>query len=273
MDTGILQLAADTLDDIEHLRKAASNRVGALTRTGADEDGEIRGLGLDARNDDVARAMAVLDSIAVLENQQVLNLKRIMRKHPLGPFAAAIPGVGEKQVARLIAAVGDPYWADRTHKTAEGKIISIDSSPRTKRELFAYAGLGIAPGGAEARRPTKGMSQVELKALGRPEIKMRAWNIVGAIIKAQGGKNLGKGHYGVLYYAEKERLDGAVHTVECKRCGPSGKPAAVGTLLSAGHIDARARRLIMKTLLGDMYDAAEAWHQAQGTAAAEAIAA
>lgn len=261
MKSGALLDASKTLDGIEDLRKATANRVNALTRIEPDKDGVVRGAGFEMDHTDVAKQQAILDGLIAIEKQQTKDLEKLMKAHPLGATVANLPGVGAKQAARLLGVLGDPYWADRTEKTQAGVIVSVDSRPRTLRELYAYAGLGIAAGGAEARRPTKGMTQLELKALGRPEIKMRAWNIVGSIIKAQGGKNLGKGDYGVLYYAEKERLTGAVHSVDCKRCGPSGKPALAGSPLSDGHIDARARRLIMKALLADLYEAAKEWHE------------
>lgn len=256
MPTAVLGLAAKTLDDIEHLRKAAANRVRALTRSEEDKDGEDRGLGLDERHPDVAMAMNTLNMIGSLEAEQVKNLQKIMKKHPLGPFVKQAKGVGEKQAARLIAATGDPYWADRTEKTSDGKIISIVSSPRTLREFLAYCGYGIAPGGGEARRIQKGMDQKQLKALGTPEAKMRVYLIANSIVKT-------KGEYRDVYDTAREKYEMAVHTVECKRCGPSGKPAQPGSLLSAGHQHARALRLVSKKVLTDLYFAAKDWHESE----------
>src|SRR5690606_11578270 len=65
MDSSMLGLAADTLDDIEALRKATANRVNAMTRSTADKDGEVRGLGLMALglDTDVDKAVEMLESI------------------------------------------------------------------------------------------------------------------------------------------------------------------------------------------------------------------
>lgn len=255
MDSSLLGLAADTLDDIEALRKATANRVGAMTRSTADKDGEVRGLGLMALglDTDVDKAVEMLESIKQVEHQQILQLQRLMRKHPLGPFVKSRKGLGEKTIARLIAAVGDPYWADRTTKTSDGKIISVDSGPRTLREFLSYAGYGIGTDGA-ARRVKKGMTQTDLFKLGNPKAKMRAYVVAEPIIK-------GKGPYRDVYDVARMKYADAIHTVDCVRCGPSGKPAEAGTLLSNGHQHARAIRAVSKAVLTDLYFAAKEWHE------------
>jgi hypothetical protein len=79
---------------------------------------------------------ALVDALADVEHKATLNLRRLMRLHPLEPWRAAQRGAGEKQFARLLAAVGDPYW-----NTLYGR-------PRTVSELWAFCGLHtISPGG------------------------------------------------------------------------------------------------------------------------------
>lgn len=249
MNNGTLMMAAASLDDLEHTRKAVSNRFGFLTRTGADKDGVERGLGLDERHPDVALAAEMLEDLKAVEKKQIKNLEKVMKKHPLGDFVKNTKGLGFKTIGRLIAATGDPYWADRVTKTSDGKIVSIDSGPRTKREFFAYCGYGIAPGGGRAVRREKGQ-----RSNWNAEAKKRAYIVAEPIIK-------NGGPYREVYDAARAKYDLAVHTVECVRCGPAGKPALPGSPLSNGHQHARAIRAVSKAVLGDLYDAAKEWHE------------
>lgn len=128
-----LRLAADILDDLERVRIANENRLRQLTRTGEDADGEERGFGLDESHPDVARLAAMVETLGKVEHDATLNLQRKLRKHPLGPWVKAQRGIGEKQGARLLAAIGDPYW-----NSAKG-------TPRTVSALWAYCGLHVLP--------------------------------------------------------------------------------------------------------------------------------
>jgi len=130
-----LALAADILDDLERVRIANQNRLRQLTRTGEDADGEERGFGLDESHPDVARLAAMVETLEKVEHDATLNLQRKMRKHPLGAWVKAQRGIGEKQGARLLAAIGDPY------------INSAKGTPRTVSALWAYCGLHVLPAG------------------------------------------------------------------------------------------------------------------------------
>ncbi len=130
-----LLMAAQVVDDLERTRIANENRLRQMTRDVEDSDGNERGFGLDESHPDVARLAGIVAAIADLEHQAVLGLQRAMRRHPLGPWVKAQKGVGEKQAARLLAAVGDPYW-----NTLHGR-------PRTVSELWAYCGLHTLPAG------------------------------------------------------------------------------------------------------------------------------
>jgi len=127
-------MAAATLDDLERTRTSSENRLRQYTRTEADEDGVIRGFGLDERHPDVAQLAAMVDGLKTLEHDATLQLQRVMRKHPLGPWVKATNGIGEKQGARLLAAIGDPYWN------------TLHDRPRTVSELWAYCGLHVISG-------------------------------------------------------------------------------------------------------------------------------
>lgn len=69
-----------------------------------------------------------------LEKAAVRELQKAMRRHPLGAWVDSTIGVGLKQAARLLAAIGDPYWN------------TLHNRPRTVSELWAYCGLHTLPG-------------------------------------------------------------------------------------------------------------------------------
>lgn len=126
-----LALAADILDDLERTKLANENRLRQLTRSVADADGEERGFGLDESHPDVARLSALVQMLADAEHQATLNLQRVMRKHPLGPWVKAQKGIGDKQAARLLAKIGDPA------------VNATTGQYRTVSALWAYCGLHV----------------------------------------------------------------------------------------------------------------------------------
>ena len=238
-----LCLISDSLDDIEALRIATENRVRSLTRNEADSDGELRGLGLDARSPEVATAMAMLDTMRSLEHEATKSIQRAVRKHPLHGWVKRSKGIGEKQAARLLAVIGDPYWND------------LHERPRTVSELWAYAGYSVIGGTAQRRR--KGV-----KSNWNDKAKSRAFLMAQSCVKSGGP-------YRDIYDAARARYVDAVHPADCVRCGPSGKPALAGTPLSLGHQHARALRVVAKAILRDLWVEARAVH---GHADAEAVA-
>lgn len=118
----LLLILADTLDDLERQRIATMNRLRALeTAKGMPDSPE-------------ARFMLELGrQLEALEHGAELELKRAMRIHPLAPWVKRTIGVGEKQGARLLAAIGDP--AERSNPA----------------KLWAYCGLHVVDG----RRPRR----------------------------------------------------------------------------------------------------------------------
>jgi len=135
----VLESAAAVLDDLERVRIANENRLRHLTRDGMDADGLERGLGLTMAHPSVMRLDAIMRLIAKAEHDATLNLQRQLRAHPLGPWARSIRGLGDKQVARLLAAVGDPYI--RPPMTRPDGTVE-PARPRRVSELMRYCGYG-----------------------------------------------------------------------------------------------------------------------------------
>lgn len=266
----LLSMCADVLDDMERTRIANENRLRQMTRTEADEDGQVRGFGMDASDPQVASIAGIVDGLKKLEHQAELELKRSLRKHPLGPWVKRTVGVGEKQGARLLASLGDPYWND------------LHERPRTVSELWAYCGYHVLPASqvvhgihtkvAGGSKDGGDIDQVRCdnhqnvvgvaasrargqKANWSADAKMRAYLIAESCVKQSASP------YRKVYDAGREKYRDAVHQADCKRCGPAGKPALVGSPLSLGHQHARAMRLISKELLKDLWLQAKAIHE------------
>lgn len=266
-----LNLAAEAVDDIERTRIANVNRLRQALRGGpdyrtvfpnakddgkADKDGERRGFGLPIDHPDVAALLGVcealggpkLDGSGGLEHNVVLGLERNVRKHPLYPWAKAHKGIGPKQFARLLAAIGDPYYN------------TLHDRPRKVSELIAYCGydprpVGQVPGARAAVHRRKGQ-QVNWNTAAR----MRTYVIAESCIKqtARGGRPAG--YYRTVYDAGRAKYADAVHASECVRCGPKGKPAPVGSPLSDGHKHMRAMRLVSKEILKDLWRESKRLH-------------
>jgi hypothetical protein len=237
-----LLIFADALDDLERVRIATENRVRSLR--------QMKGL---AGSKEEARLQGMVEAICNLEHQAELDLKRVVRTHPLGPWVKRTKGVGEKQGARLLAAIGNPYWHAQQNR------------PRTVSELWAYTGYHVVPGdpdhsGSGTQSPPVGVAPFRrrgTKANWSSTAKMRAFLVAESCIKKSDSP------YRPVYDAGREKYADAVHQVECKRCGPAGKPAQPGSPLSAGHQHARAMRLVSKAILRDLWIEAKALHEAR----------
>lgn len=226
----VLGILADVLDDLEKVRIANENRVRQLTRTEEDSDGEERGFGLTLDNPMVKKLATSVEALAQAEKDATANLQRAMRAHPLGPWVKSQAGVGEKQAARLLATIGDPFWND------------LHDRPRTVSELWAFAGYAVHDGHAQARRRGE-------RSNWSADAKMRTYLISVSCVKQSAEKS----KYRRVYDEGRTKYADAVHPHDCKRCGPAGKPALAGSPLSAGHQHNRAIRLISKELLKDLW--------------------
>jgi hypothetical protein len=256
-----LEFAAAMVNDVENVRKAAANRLRALTTA------PPKGHGLTLHHPEVLSLAELLEELKMAERNAVRNLERAMRAHPLGAWQRSRKCVGEKQLARLLGEIGDPYWND------------LHDRPRRLRELYAYSGMHVIDGDTGAQQvrdsqtdagagvaPTRARGQ---KANWNDAARTRLWNMVDPQIKAAGGTDKNGrpcplGHYRPLYDEAKIKYAEAVHTRECRRCGPKGKPAQPGSPLSQGHQNARAVRIAAKAILRDIWEESRRLHK-EGT--------
>ncbi|HOW94831.1 MAG TPA: hypothetical protein PLF91_10110 [Mycolicibacterium fallax] len=243
-----LALAADVVDDLERVKIANQNRLRTLTAQ--DEYGH----GMSVDHPDVKRLAALVKALEDAEHQATLNLARVMRHHPLGGWVKASKGVGEKQAARLLASIGDPYWND------------LHSRPRRLRELYAFCGMSVVGTGTnrscDSQTPC-GAGSAPTKVRGErvtwnPDARMRLWLIASKTVMVGHG-----GPYRQVYDEGRLKYADAIHAEECKRCGPKGKPAQPDSPLSAAHQHARAIRLIAKAILRDLWTAAKNIHEGE----------
>lgn len=253
-----LYVLAQAVDDFEGQRKSQDNRLRILTSTEPDEDGEVRGFGLDESHPVVKTLIVQRDGIADLEHSAILALNRVMRKHPLAAWQKTQKGVGEKQLARLLAATGDPYIRTMPDGTEQ---------PRTVSALWAYCGLhtlpaadqrrsgthldGVGggatlPAGAELHAtpipspPLPGTTVAAkrrkgVKANWSTDAKTRAYLIATSCIKQ-------KGEYREVYEARR------AHTAETH---PDWTP---------GHSHNDGLRIVSKRILRDLWRAARDYH-------------
>jgi hypothetical protein len=159
-----LDLAASILDDVEAVWVANNNRLAILTKPQdvEDEDGGKRGWGLTLDHPDVRNLADLVTSLKALETQAGKNLERHLKAHPLHDWQRDTVGVGARQLARLVAAIGDPYWND------------LHDRPRTVSELWAYC--GFKPG----QRRRRGV-----KSNWSADAKKRAYLIAVSCIKSR----------------------------------------------------------------------------------------
>jgi hypothetical protein len=245
-----LAFAADILDDLERTRNANANRLRIMTTLEADADGVVRGFGLDERHPDVARLSAMVTTLDSLVHDATLNLQRQMRRHPLGPWAKAQRGIGEKQAARLLAAVGDPYWN------------TLHNRPRTVSELWAYCGLHTLPsgdhGGTDAQsehvaaRRTKGQ-----KSNWSTNAKTRAWLCVESCMKQIDATC--KSDNGIGAHVEGCKCSPYRVVIDQRRT----RTAETHPDWTPGHSLNDAMRIASKALLRDLWREAKRIHEEQ----------
>lgn len=268
----VLAIYAGALDELESTRIANENRVRSLEAFG------IEGPELE-------RLKVLVEAIRALEKGAELELKRALRKHPLGPWVKNAIGVGEKQGARLIAAIGDPadrrtvsqLWAycgyhvlNPTHATFDAHCSAGGVQEATRDGVpIAHSTCDEVHGVAPKRRKGE-------RANWSAEAKMRAHLVAVSCIK-KNGKIGPRSPYRDIYDEARAKYEGGVHHHNCNQCGlcgscgnPPGKnrvlheeetgctdrkvvPAEAGTPLRDGHVHARALRIVVKAILKDLW--------------------
>jgi hypothetical protein len=253
------QLAAlsANFDAVETERKSMSNILRQLQNDKPDKDGKMRGLGLGDDELVVVNIKALLTGIMVIEELLEKKLVKQYKTHPLFKWSKSKKGIGEKQIARLLGAIGDPYWN------------TLYDRPRIVSELWSYSGMGVNDGMAPRR-------QKGVQGGWNDDARMRIWNVSNKIVmqlRAPCGREEEDdefaihydgcvcGEYRELYDAVREKRVNNTHDRNCARCGPAGKPALSGSPLSDGHKHARAIREVGKQILLDLWVESKRLHE------------
>lgn len=245
----LLLIYADALDDIEATRIASENRVRALVQV----------KGLDGTPEQ-QRLTAIVESLAAIEHGVELELKRALRRHPFGPWVKSTTGIGEKQGARLLAAIGDPYMRPAMQRP-DGTI--EPARPRLVSELWAYCGYHVVHPAGQTKRdlhslPVGGVAPSHQRGQAsnwNSDAKKRGFLVAESCMKNRGSS------YREVYEQARLKYADAVHQQDCRRCGPSGHPAPAGSPLGAGHQHARALRLVAKAILRDLWAEGRRLHE------------
>lgn len=223
-----LRIWAEMLHDAQQARIAATNRA---------ERGGV----------DPALYTAHLDTLNIAEHQCLLALRRCYRRvTPAGiiGWQKANNGIGIDRLARLLGHLGHPRIATPHHWEGTGSartLIADEPFERSVSQLWQYCGVG------RPERKRKGMSADELAAQGNPVLKSQIWLASVECMKCMTSP------YRAVYDDAREAYADKMHSVECVRCGPSGKPAQVGSSWSAGHQHAAALRKTGKEILRDLW--------------------
>jgi len=143
-----------------------------------------------------------------------------------------------QKIARIVAELTTPDDLERFYITALEALVAEKS--------HEYRGAGIAP---THQRGEKGNWNTTART--------RLWLIADKCIQ------ITTSPYRPLYDTGRTKYTDAIHPSPCKRCGPKNNPAETGTPLSLGHQHARARRLIMKAILKDLWTEAKQLHNAR----------
>jgi hypothetical protein len=226
-----LRIWAEMFHDAQKQRIASVNRA---ERGGVDPDIYV----------------AYIEAVERAEHTCRLQLRKTYRRVvpvDIREWQKNAHGIGVDLLARLLGHLGDPVIATPHHWEGTGSDRVLVADPpfrRTVAQLWQFCGHG-APG-----RVRKGMTADELAALGNPNLKMIVHLMAECAMKQMSSP------YRVVYDDARAATVDKLHTVECVRCGPSGKPAQPGTPWNPGHQHAHALRVTGKEILRDLWLAA-----------------
>lgn len=148
-----LNTLAAQFSDIEQMRIATANRLRILTLDEADEDGVMRGWSLPDNHPSVIALRYQFEAFEIQEKTMEKALAKQLKTHPLHPWIKSQIGLGDKQMARLLGVIRDPYWNE------------LHQRPRTVSELWAYSGLHVINGqGAKRRKGQQSNWSAEAKS-------------------------------------------------------------------------------------------------------------
>lgn len=228
----LLQMASETLEDVERVRIAAENRARALVHP------EQR-ICLPEDHPTVLAAKGLAEQLAEVEHTAEVAVKKTVRQTPIAEWLKSdeSKGVGEKQAGRLLGVIGNPRMR------IDGETGEVHE--RTVGQLWSYCGYAVRDGVAPRRKRGE-QGNWNTKA------RMRAFLIAESCIKTKDQTK-----YRILYDQAREKYAESVHEHPCAQCGVKGKPAQPGTELRDGHKHARALRIVAKEVLKDLWLAAD----------------
>lgn len=243
----VIGLVCSCLDGLELTRIQTGNRARQATRSVPDEDGVMRGLGVDPES---PLAALLLDTEKNLQAREDLLTKQLVKhiaEHPLGPWIASKRGLGYKSAGRLLGAIGDPYL--RSVVAEDGTWSQV---PRSVYQLNAYCGMHVRPDGVAPYRERGVQSNWSTAA------RKRLYVI--AVAQRYSRKN----EWRPVYDDAKDKALQALHRTPCPRCGPPKHPALAGTPLGKAHADGRALRAVSKEILKLMWRESRLLHGVTG---------
>lgn len=228
----VLSQFSVTVDELEAQRRAADSRLLRLI--------DPAGVGLKVTDPAVRQQTAVVDTLKTAERMAIRNLEKAMKSHPLGPWVQSQRGLGFKTMARLLGDIKDPYWKVQ-YAGEPGDLTVVSEGPRTFDELCAYVGLHVIDG--RAPRLRRGQ-----RANWKLSARARLYNCVDPIIKDR------QSPYRKVYDDAKLSLQSAVYSGTFAGVVVKGKEVKAGDPLTKSHIEARAKRKVMKAILRDLYN-------------------
>ncbi len=174
-----LRFYGDTLTSLERQRIQTSNRRSILLRSEPDADGVMRGFGVAPDSPDALAMDDIVDELGYMERQAERFLVAHLRRHPLAPWLKAQRGLAEKQAARLLAVIGDPYI--RTAMVDDDGQEITPEGPRTVSALWAYCGLHVREDEEGVGHAVK--RQRGVRANWSPEARMRVYLLTTSCLK------------------------------------------------------------------------------------------
>lgn len=236
------------LDDIEKTRIANDNRADSITR--------IMGVPASVA---IPHFYDLTIQIAKIEQDTIKLIEEVWKEHPLAEWQNNYLGLGAKSAARLISIIDDPtigtvgYWENEGEPNRRWVITGVFQ--RNIGKLWAYCGIGDPE-----RTLYPSISQEDMLRLGNPYAKKQVWVITNSLVRLAGPTEKRNSPPSILrahYEFVKNKNEKAVHDKICVRCGSKGKPAQIGSPLSDGHKDGRARRETGKEFLRHLWIAAD----------------